>query len=162
MPRKLTPPEPWWAEAADLMARCNISLRQAAAELGIDLSIEEADNIKGRKLFQKALDDAKIAYYNEIGSNPRLSKDVVVGQIYELANVLTKEGEAYKATDALLKLAKIRGWVGNEPDSLWDIFKDLSHKDIQELKHKITLSAEDEARASGEPTENDPPLEQPN
>src|ERR1700722_7714909 len=110
MPRKLTPPEPWWSQAADLMARCNLSLRAAAAELGIDLTIEEADNIKGRKLFQKALDDAKIAYYNEIGSNPRLSKDVVVGQIYELANVLTKEGEAYKATDALLKLAKIRGW----------------------------------------------------
>jgi hypothetical protein len=162
MTRKLIPPEPWWLEAADLMVRCNISLRQAATELGIDLSIEEADNIKGRKLFQKALDDAKIAYYNEIGSNPRLSKDVVVGQIYELANVLTKEGEAYKATDALLKLAKIRGWVGNEPDSLWDVFKDLSHKDIQQLKHKITLRAEEEARSSSEPTENDPPLEQPN
>ena len=162
MTRKLTPPEPWWPEAADLIVRCNVSLRQAAAELGIDLSIEEADNIKGRKLFQKALDEAKIAYYNEIGSNPRLSKDVVVGQIYELANVLTKEGEAYKATDALLKLAKIRGWVGNEPDSLWDVFKDLSHKDIQQLKHRIALKAEEEACASSEPTENDPPLEQPN
>jgi hypothetical protein len=162
MPRKLTPPEQWWSEAADLMVRCNISLRQAAAEFGIDLTIEEADNIKGRKLFQKALDEAKIAYYNEIGSNPRLSKDVVVGQIYELANVLTKEGEAYKATDALLKLAKIRGWVGNEPDSLWDVFKDLTHKDIQQVKHKITLRAEEEARSSSEPTENDPPLEQPN
>ena len=162
MPRHLIPPEPWWADAADLMARCNISLRQAAAELGIDLTIEEADNIKSRKLFQRALDEAKIAYYNEIGSNPRLSKDVVVGQIYELASVLTKEGEAYKATDALLKLAKIRGWVGNEPDSLWDVFKDLTHKDFQEVRHKITLRAEEEARASSEPTENDPPVEQPN
>jgi hypothetical protein len=80
MPRKLTPPEPWWVEATDLMVRCNISLRQAAAELGIDLSIEEADNVKGRKLFQKALDEAKIAYYNEIGSNPRLLRDVVVAR----------------------------------------------------------------------------------
>jgi hypothetical protein len=162
MPRQLTPPEPWWADAADLMASCKISLRQAAAELGIDLSIEEADNIKGRKLFQEALDEAKIAYYNEIGSNPRLSKDVVVGQIYELANVLAKEGESYKATDALLKLAKIRGWVGNEPDSLWDVFKDLTHKDFQELRHRIALTREEEARASSGPTENDPPLEQPN
>jgi hypothetical protein len=162
MPRKLTPPEPWWADAVDLIVRCNISLRQAAAELGIDLTIEEADNIKGRKLFQKALDEAEIAYYNEIGSNPRLSKDVVVGQIYELASVLTKEGEAYKATDALLKLAKIRGWVGNEPDSLWDVFKDLTHKDFQEVRHKIAFRADEEARASSEPTESDPPLEQPN
>ena len=162
MPRKLIPPAPWWPQVADLMTRCNLSLREAAVELGIDLTIEEAENIKHRKLFQKALDEAKIAYYNEIGSNPRLSKDVVVGQIYELANVLTKEGEAYKATDALLKLAKIRGWVGNEPDSLWDVFKDLTHKDFQEVRHKITLRAEEEARASSEPTENDPPVEQPN
>jgi hypothetical protein len=65
MTRRLTPPEHWWADAADLIARCEISLRQAAAELGIDLSIEEADNIKG-------------------------------------------------PTDALLKLAKIRGWVGKK------------------------------------------------
>jgi hypothetical protein len=118
MPRKLTPPEPWWAEAADLIVRCEISLRQAAAELGIDLTIEEADNIRGRKLFQKALDDARTAYYTEIGSSPKLSKDLVVGQVYKLANKLAAEGEAYKASDALLKLARIRGWVGYEPDTL--------------------------------------------
>lgn len=145
MTRKLTPPEPWWLEAADLMARCNISLRQAAAELGIDLSIEEADNIKGRKLFQKALDEAKIAYYNEIGSNPKLSRDVVVGQIYELANVLTKEGEAYKASDALLKLAKIKGWVGYEPDTLYKAMSGLTQKDIDELKQKFSEPKQDES-----------------
>jgi hypothetical protein len=153
MIRRLTPPEPWWADAADLIARREISLRQAAAELGID---------KGRKLFQKALDDARTAYYTEIGSSPKLSKDLIVGQVYKLAGKLAAEGEAYKATDALPKLAKIRGCVGNEPDSLWDVFKDLSHKDIQQLKHKITLRAEEEACASSEPTENDLPVEQPN
>ena len=162
MPRKLIPPEPWWGEAADLIARCNLTLREAAAELGIDLTIEEAEKIKDRKLFQKALEDAKIAYYTEIGSNPRLSKEVIVGQVYKLAGVLAEEGEAYKATDALLKLAKIRGWVGNEPDSLWDVFGDLSHKDFQQLKHEIAVRAEEEARASSEPAETDPPLEKPN
>lgn len=145
MPRKLTPPEPWWAEAADLMARCNITLRQAAAELGIDLSIEEADNIKGRKLFQKALDEAKIAYSNEIGSNPRLSRDLVVGQIYELANVLTKEGEAYKASDALLKLAKIKGWIGYEPDTLYKMLSGLTQRDIDEMKQKLSEAKHDES-----------------
>jgi hypothetical protein len=149
MTRKLTPPEPWWAEAADLMARCNISVRQAAAELGIDLTIEEADNIKGRKLFQKALDEAKIAYYNEIGSNPKLSRDVVVGQIYELANVLTKEGEAYKASDVLLKLAKIKGWIGYEPDTLYKMLSGLTQRDIDEMKQKLSEEAkQDEGQAT--------------
>jgi hypothetical protein len=151
MPRKLTPPEPWWPEAADLMVRCNLSLRQAAAELGIDLTIEEAENTKDRKLFQKALDEARTAYYTEIGSNPRLSKDVVVGQVYKLANKLAEDGEAYKASDALLKLAKIKGWVGNEPDSFYDLFKDLRQKDIDELKQKINDEIANNAK--GEPTE---------
>ena len=157
MPRKLIPPEPWWSQAGDLMARCNLSLREAAAELGIDLTIEEAENVKHRKLFQKALEDANIAFYTEIGSNPRLSKDLVVGQVYKLAGTLAEEGEAYKATDALLKLAKIKGWVGNEPDSFYDLFKDLSQKDIDEMKHKLSLRMEEEAQDPGEqPTETDP------
>ena len=151
MPRKLTPPEPWWSEAADLMVRCNLSLRQAAAELGIDLTIEEAENTKDRKLFQKALDEARTAYYTEIGSSPRLSKDVVVGQVYKLANKLAEEGEAYKASDALLKLAKIKGWVGYEPDSLYKALSGLTQRDIDEMKQK--LNDEIANKAKGEPTE---------
>lgn len=162
MTRKLIPPEPWWAEATDLMVRCNISLRQAAAELGIDLSIEEADNVKGRKLFQKALDDAKIAYYDEIGSNPKLSRDVVVGQIYELANVLTKEGEAYKASDALLKLAKIKGWIGYEPDTIYKMLSGLKQRDIDELKQKLSEAKQDEGQATEGPTDVVPESERLN
>ena len=162
MTRKLIPPEPWWPQAADLMARCNLSLREAAAELGVDLAIEDAENIKRRKLFQKALEDAKIAFYTEIGSSPKLSKDLVVGQVYRLAGKLAEEGEAYKATDALLKLAKIRGWVGNEPDSFYDLFKDLSQKDIDEMKQKLSLRMEEEAHDTGEPSEAITAPERPN
>ena len=161
MPRKLIPPEPWWADACDLIARCNLSLREAAAELGIDLTIEEAEKIKDRKLFQMALEDAKIAFYAEIGSNPRLSKEVIVGQVYKLANVLAEEGEAYKASDAFLKLAKIRGWVGNEPDSIWDIFKDLTHKDFQQLRREIAERREAQDQAAQENSEAGPTA-QPN
>jgi hypothetical protein len=152
MPRKPTPPEPWWPDAADLMASCNLSLRQAAAELGIDLTIEEAEAVKDRKLFQRALEDAKIAYYESIGSNVRLSKDVVVGQVYSLAGKLAEQGEAYKASDALLKLAKIKGWVGYEPDTLYKIFKSLTHKEIQEIRQNIT----DRAAAESEPGAAEP------
>jgi hypothetical protein len=159
MPRKPTPPAPWWPEAADLMARCDISLRQAAAELGIDLTIEEAEVIKDRKLFQRALEDAKIAFYEDIGSNPRLSKDVVVGQVYKLADKLAEQGEAYKASDALLKLAKIKGWVGYEPDNIYKIFKSLTHKEIQEIRQTITDRAAKESQPAAtepRPEESEP------
>jgi hypothetical protein len=143
------------------MARCKLSLREAAAELGIDLTIEEAEKIKDRKLFQRALENAQIAYYAEIGSNPRLSKEVIVGQVYKLASTLAEDGEAYKASDALLKLAKIRGWVGNEPDSFYDLFRDLSHNDIQEMKQKL-IEEENEARATAQATEAVPESERLN
>jgi hypothetical protein len=143
------------------MVRCRLSLREAAAELGIDLTIEEAEKIKDRKLFHRALEDAKIAYFAEIGCNPRLSKEVVVGQVYKLASTLAEEGEAYKASDALLKLAKIRGWVGNEPDSFYDMFRDLSHKDIQEMKQKLEAEA-NEAQATAQATEAVPESERLN
>ena len=139
------------------MASCNLSLRQAAAELGIDLTIEEAEAVKDRKLFQLALEDAKIAYYEAIGSNPRLSKDVVVGQVYSLAGKLAEQGEPYKASDALLKLAKIRGWVGYEPDTLYKAFRDLTQKDIDELRLKISTQQQDATAA----TESQPGATEP-
>src|SRR5579864_2320119 len=126
------------------MVRCNLSLREAAAELGIDLTIEDAENIKHRKLFQKALEDARIAFYTEIGSNPRLSKDLIVGEVYKLGSKLAEEGEAYKASDALLKLAKIKGWVGQEPDTLYKVFAGLTAKDFQDLRQRLSEQKEAE------------------
>lgn len=153
MPRNLIPPAPWWSEAADLMARCNISLRQAAAELGVDLTIEEAENIKDRKLFQKVLDEARDAYYTEVGSSPRLSKDLVVGQVYKLAERLTLEGESYKASDALLKLAKIKGWVGYEPDTLYKTLMGFTHTEIQEIKRDLETRAQGDGHNQPSPAE---------
>ena len=46
-------------KAADLMVRYDLSLREAAAELGTDLTIDQADAILKRKLFQKTLEEAK-------------------------------------------------------------------------------------------------------
>ena len=68
MPRQLIPPEPWWPQAADLMVRYDLSLREAAAELGVDLTIEQADAILKRKLFQKTLQEARTGYHLEIGT----------------------------------------------------------------------------------------------
>ena len=113
-------------------------------------------------LFQKALEDAKITFYTEIGSSPKLSKDLVVGQVYKLAGRLAEEGEAYKATDALLKLAKIRGWVGYEPDTLYKTLSSLSQKGIDELRAQLSQPEEAEDESSGEPNDAVTPPERPN
>jgi hypothetical protein len=61
-------------DAINLMVRQNLSLRQAAQQLGQDLTPQEADNIQGRMRFQDALEEARMAYYAEIGKNPRLQE----------------------------------------------------------------------------------------
>jgi hypothetical protein len=119
------------------MVKYDLSLRQAAAELGQDISIEEAEALKDRKLFKEELEKARISNYAEIGSSTLLTKEAVVGQIYKLASRLAADHEDYKATDALLKLAKVQGWVGAEPDSLWKVFSGLSQADIDEVKARF-------------------------
>lgn len=142
MPRKVISLPEWIGQAVELMVKHDLSLRQAAAELGQDISIEEAEALKDRKLFKDALEQARLAHYAEIGSNPRLTKDVIVGQLYKLAERLASDHEDYKAADSLLKLSKVKGWCGAEPDSLSVLFNKFSHADLEEIKRRAKELAE--------------------
>jgi hypothetical protein len=84
----------------------DLSLRQAAAELGQEISAEEAHAISDRKLFKERLEEKRLAHYSEIGSNPKITKDAVVGMIFKPAERLAADREDFKSADALLKLAK--------------------------------------------------------
>ena len=75
-------------EAIQLIVRQILSLRQAAQQLGQEITPQQADNIQGRRRFQDALEEARLAYYAEVGGNPRLTKDAVVGQLFVLAQRL--------------------------------------------------------------------------
>ena len=137
MPGKIIPTPEWIPQACELMVKYDLSLRQAAAELGQDISIEEAEALKDRKLFKERLEEKRLAYYSEIGSNPKLTKEAVVGMVFKMAERLAQDREDYKSADALLKLAKMQGWVGAEPDSLWKTFSGLSQADIDEMKERL-------------------------
>ena len=119
MPRKPEPLEPWMHDAIQLMIRENLSLCQAAQQLGVEISPQHASNITSRIRFQEALDEARLEYFTEIGSNPRLTKEAIVGQLYLLACRMADDREDAKAADALLKLSKIQGWLGYEPESIF-------------------------------------------
>jgi len=134
MPRKVLPLPEWIPQACELMVKYDLSLRQAAEELGEEISIDEASGFSTRKLFKEVLEKARLAHYAEIGSNPKLNKNAVVGQLYKLAEKLAADGEDYKTADSLLKLAKVQGWMGAEPDALWDGLSKLSQQDIDEVK----------------------------
>ena len=53
MPRKVISLPEWIPQAGELMVKYDLSLRQAAAELGQDISVEEAEALKDRRLFKR-------------------------------------------------------------------------------------------------------------
>ena len=141
MPRKVITLPEWIPQACEFMVRYDLSLRQAAAELGKDISIEEAEALKDRKLFKEALESARLTHFADIGSDYRLNRDAVVGQIFKLAERLAADREDYKAADALLKLSKIKGWVG-EPEHKPSLLDSLTQSDIDTLRAQIKKAQE--------------------
>ena len=148
MPRKPEPLELWMLDAISLMVRQNLSLRQAALQLGQEITPQQADNIAGRIRFQDALEEARLSYYAEIGSNPKLTKEAVIGRLYLLTERLAADREDYKAADALLKLAKVKGIVGYEPDSLWTTFSKMSQADLDALKERFKNQVAEQLKQS--------------
>jgi len=128
-------------EAINLMVRQNLSFRQVAQQLGQEITPQQADNIQGRIRFQDALEEARLTYYAEVGSSPRLTKDAVVGQIFKLAGRLTADREDYKAADALLKLAKIQGWISGEGADK-PVIANLTQDDIDRLRGELKKAQE--------------------
>jgi hypothetical protein len=120
-------------DAIELIVRRQLSLRQAAQQLGVDITPQQADNIAGRIRFQDALEDARLAYYAAIAANPKLTKDAVVGQLFVLAQRLAADREDFKAADALLKLAKVQGWINGEGADK-PVLANLTQADIDRVR----------------------------
>jgi hypothetical protein len=148
MPRKPEKLEPWMFDAIELVVRQILTLRQAAQQLGVDITPQQADNIQGRLRFQDALEEARLKYYAAVGANPRLTKDAVVGQLFMLAQRLAADGEDAKAADALLKLAKVQNWTSGEEYKDKPVLGNLSQADIDRLRAEINAKQEEQEQAS--------------
>lgn len=154
MPRKPKQLEPWMFEAISIVTRQNFTLRQAAQQLGVDITPQQADNIQGRIRFQAALEEARLKYYAEIGANPRLTKDAVVGQLFVLAQRLATDREDAKAADALLKLAKVQNWTSGEDYKDRPVYANLTQADIDRVRAELRVKQEQQAtEKSGDPSE---------
>ena len=155
MPRKPGPLEPWMLEAINLIVRRILTLRQAAQQLGVDITPQQADNISGRIRFQDALEEARLAYYAEVGSNPRLTKEAVVGQLFTLASRLAADREDAKATEALFRLAKVMGWINGE-GSAQPVLANLSQADIDRIRGELKAKQQQEQASETQPAEKAP------
>lgn len=125
----------WMMEAAQLMARSGLSLKQSVDELGIEVTSEECHSLINKVSFQKILWEARHRYFHEMGRDPNYTKDSAIGKLLALSQKLEESGEFDKAAEVVLKVAKINGWVG--PDSTVSIFGELSQKDLDQIREKV-------------------------
>lgn len=135
MANQRKPVENWFEKVADLMVRRNLPIREAASYLEIPLSTEEADSIRRSKAFEAILWTTRNNYHAEIGRNPGITRDTLVGKMWICAEKLMEGGEFDKAGEVLLKIAKIRNMVG--PEQQTNIFGSLSQEDLNQLREKV-------------------------
>lgn len=118
-----------------MMVRQDVGLRQAAHELGFELSVAEEEAIRRRKSFQRLLWLERFRYYDEVAKSPERNRSSMVGQLMLCAQKLMLEGAFDKAAEVLYKAARLEGWIGGEGNV--NVFADLTAKDIQSIREKL-------------------------
>lgn len=140
MASKGRPPKPelpWYEDVAKFMVRENLGFSQAVQALGIkDIGggkVEES--IQNQKAFQKVLWRVRNTFYENIGGDISLTKNVVIGSLANCIRKMEEKGDYDKVATAAATLAKIAGWMGNEPTTT--VFANLSQADLDMVKQKI-------------------------
>jgi len=133
---KRTAEEPWVQQAAELMVRQGLSLRQAAMELDNPITVEEATALEKSKSFQKMLWAVRHQWYGEIAATVGRDKTSTIGQLQLLAQKLMDQGDYDKAAEVLFKVIRTEGWAGNE--ATVNVFSGLSAKDFEAIRKKLT------------------------
>lgn len=131
--------------------RSNISLKQAALDIGIALDPEEYDSIARRPEFKEILRAEANKYYSQVANDPSRTKSTAIGRMWVQADLLQLQGDYDKAAAVLEKLAKLEGWTGS--DSNVNIFAGLTARDIEDAKDRI-LAELPEVKKNSSPEAN--------
>lgn len=132
-PRKVE--EPWYQRVAVLMVREGKTMRQAAMECDLALTVDDCIELEKKKDFQKVLWTERHRFYQELAKDPERSKISLIGQMMFLVQKLTDEGSYEKALEGIFKLMKAEGFIG--PENQINLFNGVTPKDLEEAKAKI-------------------------
>jgi hypothetical protein len=128
--------ENWFQRAAEVMVRESKTLAQAVLELEIpDITTREAANIERTKTFQRVLWSERHRFHKELANDPNRNKAAAIGQLQYVIQKLIEENKWDKAAEAILKMAKIEGWVGEQTQV--NVFGSLSQDDINKLREEV-------------------------
>jgi len=125
----------YYAQLAAVMVRETKTIKQAASELGMAFTNEELLALEKRKGFQEVLWAERHRFYKELATDPERGKISIIGQMIFNIQKLQDAGQAEKAIEGLLKMAKVEGYVG--ADQQVSVFTSVTPKDLEEAKRTI-------------------------
>jgi hypothetical protein len=138
--------KPWWAPAAELMAREGLTLAESVTRLGVAINTIEARNTFRSAQFQRLLLTTRNRHFREVGTNAEWSKKTAVGQLLECAAALFARGEFDKCAEVILKATKIEGWVGEAGNV--NVFAGMTGRDLDQIRAKLQERKDQEAKAN--------------
>lgn len=127
--------EPWFQRVAEKMVRESKTLLDCCVELGIPMTSKDAFNTERKKSFQQCIQGERNRYYAELANDPARTKNSLIGALLLVINRLMDEGKWRDASEALLKLAKIEGWVGEGTQI--NILKELTDSQLKAIERSI-------------------------
>lgn len=144
------PPEPWYDDVARYMVRENCNFTQACMAMGVKFPSGKYEEMhQNRKAFQRTLWTYRNSFYENIGEDPTLTKNVVMGVLANSIKKLEEKGEYDKVATAAQILAKIAGWLGDAPSTT--VFANLTQADIDLVKQRLKALSDKDLE---EPTPN--------
>lgn len=127
--------EAWHAEAIETMVRTGCSLKQAAIEVGEEITSEDANILLRRRSFNRRLWEERHRYFSQLANSPNFKKETIIGKLLSLGQKLEDEGKHEKAATCLFQAAKIAGFVG--PESTVSVFGELSQRDLEAIRESV-------------------------
>lgn len=135
----------WYEKAAVAIVRDGKTLFAYANEANLGLTSRECENVARTKEFAEVLRTERNKFYRELATDPSRSRYTAVGQlIFAIGRMLEAE-QFDKAVAAIAQLAKLEGWTSDQAQV--SVFNDLTGKDIDALRAKVTQAREREQRA---------------
>lgn len=135
MGRPLNTEQPWFVEAATKMVREDKTFREVVEELKLALTTAECEKYRKQKEFQAILRIERLKYERELANDPERNKATAIGKMLIAINKLEEEGAYDKVAEAVMKLAKIEGWL--EADTNVTVYAGLTQKELEAAKEKI-------------------------
>lgn len=132
--------EGFLGKLAEKMVRENKPILVAANELEIDMPSRDVLNIERRKSFQQLLWAEKHKFHKELAQDANRNKSVLIGQMVYIIDELMKVGKFKEAAEAILKLAKIEGYVGTE--GTVNIIEGLSAIEMENVRRELMKKAD--------------------